>query len=430
MRTPLLICLLTLFCQLLVAQQLYFPPDHNQGEWETTPPEELGFRADRIQELYDFLDENQTKSFMLLKDGKIVLEQYFGSYTADSLWFWNSAGKSLRATMFGQAVEEGWLSLDDVSSDYLGTGWSSLTPEQESAITVLNHLTMTTGMDDTVPDCLDPECFQYLVPPDERWFYDNPPYSISKDILEASTASTINAYTNTRIEDPLGMRNGFWLNLGANNTIYLSRARDMARFGLMIQADGQWDGEEIVDSAHVHLMTQPSQDLNPSYGILWWLNGQESYIPPGFGFSINGPLSVAAPQDMVMAAGAFGQFISISKEEGLIMIRQGTLDDLSLAPIFFHNQIWELIALLDEAPNSTTDAQLEGVAVFPNPAIEIVRVSGLPASGADLKLRSLDGSILAERSGVAEFPMGQFPSGVYVLEVSAAEGTRHFRIVH
>ncbi|MEM6877595.1 MAG: serine hydrolase domain-containing protein, partial [Bacteroidota bacterium] len=154
MRTPLLISLLTLFCQLLVAQQLYFPPDHNQGEWETTPPEELDFRADRIQELYEFLDDNQTKSFMLLKDGKIVLEQYFGSYTADSLWVWNSAGKSLRATMFGQAVEEGWLTLDDTSSDYLGTGWSSLTPEQESAITVLNHLTMTTGMDDMIPDCI------------------------------------------------------------------------------------------------------------------------------------------------------------------------------------------------------------------------------------------------------------------------------------
>ncbi|MEM8584180.1 MAG: serine hydrolase [Bacteroidota bacterium] len=430
MRIPLIICLLALFSQSLVAQQLYFPPDHDQGEWETISPEELGFRTDRIEDLYTFLDDNQTKSFMLLKDGKIVLEEYFGTYTTDSIFFWNSAGKSLRAAMFGQAVEEGWLSLDDVSSDYLGAGWSSLTPEQESAITVLNHLTMTTGMDDTVPDCLDPECFQFLVPPGERWFYDNPPYSISKEILEAATGSTINAYTNTRIEGPLGMRNGFWLNLGSNNTIYLSRARDMARFGLMIQADGQWDGEEIVDSAHVHLMTQPSQELNPSYGILWWLNGQESYIPPGFAANIDGPMSVAAPQDLALAAGAFGQFIGVSHEEGLIMIRQGNLQDFSFAPILFHNQIWEFIELLDEAPSSTTQPQLEKLDVFPNPAREAIRVSGLPATGADMSLYALDGSLVAERSGTDEFPLHQYPSGVYVLEVSLAEGVRRFRIIH
>ncbi|MEM6878586.1 MAG: T9SS type A sorting domain-containing protein, partial [Bacteroidota bacterium] len=163
---------------------------------------------------------------------------------------------------------------------------------------------------------------------------------------------------------------------------------------------------------------------------LWWLNGQDSYIPPGVGFSLPGPLAPEAPQDMVMAAGALGQFISISKETGLIMVRQGQLGVFSLAPITFHDEIWSFINRLTEGPSSTVEMDQIDLRVFPNPAREIVRVSGLPACGADLKLRSLDGSILAERSGVAEIPMGQFPSGVYVLEVSVAEGTRHFRIIH
>ncbi|MEM6394918.1 MAG: serine hydrolase [Bacteroidota bacterium] len=411
------------------AQGLYFPPDHDVGAWETIAPEDFNYRADRIQALYDFLADNETKSFMLLKDGKIILEQYFGNYTADSIWVWNSAGKSLRATMFGQAVEEGWLSLDDVSSDYLGTGWSSLTPDQESAISVRNHLTMTTGMDDSLDDCLEPACFEYLVPPGERWFYDNPPYTISKDILEAAVGTTINAYTNTRIEQPLGMSNGFWFPFGIN-TIYLSRARDMARFGLMIQADGSWNSEQIVDSAYVHLMTQPSQDMNPAYGILWWLNGQESYIPPGVAFSLPGPISTEAPQDMVMAAGAYGQFISISKETGLIMVRQGDLGLFSLAPIAFHNDIWELINQLDQGPNSTSEITPSSLSVFPNPARERIFVDGLAAGGATLRLYNLEGRLLGVQQDASSYPLDQLAAGVYILEVEVDGTVQRFRIRH
>jgi len=41
-----------------------------------------------------------------VKDGKIVLEKYFGTFTKDSLWYWASAGKTLTAFLVGKAQDE------------------------------------------------------------------------------------------------------------------------------------------------------------------------------------------------------------------------------------------------------------------------------------------------------------------------------------
>jgi hypothetical protein len=71
--------------QILIAQS-YFPPKTG-GQWDTLSPKTLGWCEDKIQPLYNFLDSNNTKAFIVLKDGKIVLEKYFGTFTKDSAWY-------------------------------------------------------------------------------------------------------------------------------------------------------------------------------------------------------------------------------------------------------------------------------------------------------------------------------------------------------
>ena len=65
------------------AQQLYFPPSTGTT-WDTLAPSVLGYCPDRIDSLYQYLDQTETKAFILLKDGKIVLERYFDNFTQDS----------------------------------------------------------------------------------------------------------------------------------------------------------------------------------------------------------------------------------------------------------------------------------------------------------------------------------------------------------
>ncbi|MEM7573516.1 MAG: serine hydrolase [Bacteroidota bacterium] len=422
--------LFSFWCSSLSAQDLYFPPPNLTGEWATMDPAELGYCSEEINTLYQFLEDNNTKSFILLKDGKIVLEQYFGTYTQDSLYVWNSAGKSLRAVLLGIAQEQGFLDINDPTSDYLGAGWTNATPEQESQITIWNQITMTTGLNPLYGHCTDPECLRYLNDPAAFWFYHNAPYSLTKEVLEASTGQTLNALTNSWIEAPLGMGLSFWFEFGYN-TIYLSRARDMARFGLLMQAGGEWDGTTVLgDTAYLNAMIEPSQDLNPSYGYLWWLAGEDSHIMPGGLQSFPGSLSPNAPDDLYLAAGKDGQYIGISPANGLVMVRQGPSPDTSATAVTLHDQIWEYLNALTCSPNSVAEAQLEGLSIYPNPVqTNRVWVKGLGATGAELQLFDQNGRLLAQRYSARTISIAEFPAGSYHLKVLVPGAERSFQIV-
>lgn len=336
----------TLLLLLIVANvfakgQIYFPP--NTGNtWATITPAELGWCEDQIPELLTFLESNNTKAFIVLKNGKIVIENYFGTFTQDSLWYWASAGKTLTSYLVGIAQQNGQLSINDLSSSYLGSGWTSCTAAQENNITVRNQLTMTSGLDDGVADpyCTDPNCLVYSADAGTRWAYHNGPYTLLDGVLEGATGQTLNGLVFSALKQPTGM-DGFFFQSGYNN-VYLSTARSMARFGILMQNGGNWNGNQLMTDANYYQeMISPSQNLNNSYGYLWWLNGQSSYMIPQAQIVIPGMMFPNAPSDVYAAIGRDGQFLNVSPSEGLVFIRMGNAPDNSLVPFLLNDQIWE-----------------------------------------------------------------------------------------
>ena len=65
--------------------QTYFPP-MDSDIWETTTAEKLNWHQDQLQPLLDFLEEKHTKSFIILYDGKIVVESYMNGHSATLPW--------------------------------------------------------------------------------------------------------------------------------------------------------------------------------------------------------------------------------------------------------------------------------------------------------------------------------------------------------
>ena len=306
----------------LLAQDLYFPPAAGD-DWAAVSPAEAGYCPEGLDALDSLLAATNSKAFLLLKDGRIVHERYFDDFTRDSLWVWNSAAKSLTASIVGVAAAEGLLDLDAATSTYLGTGWTSLPPEREAAITVRHQLTMTTGLDEDVDDfyCTEPACLAYRAAPGTRWAYHNGPYTLLVDVVEAAADNGINGYLRRRILDPTGMR-GLFREVGFNQR-FISRPRDMARFGLLLLGGGTWDGATVLDADYVRAMTTPSQALNPAYGYLWWLNGQDTYRLPGSQASFPGPLAASAPDDAFAALGKDGQVMMVSPSRGEVWVRMG-----------------------------------------------------------------------------------------------------------
>jgi CubicO group peptidase (beta-lactamase class C family) len=319
---------------------LYFPPV--TGTWETINPASLGWNSTALGNTFDFLEKKNTKAFIILHNGRIAAEKYYGNFTTDSLWYWASAGKTLTATLVGIAQKEGLLSLSDPAAKYLGTGWTSLTPAQEQQITLRHLLTMTSGLDDGVPDdhCTLPSCLQFKAAPGTRWAYHNAPYTLLEKVVETASGKTYNTYFREKIRDRTGM-NGFWLKNGWNN-VYYSNARSMARFGLFMQARAQWNGTPLLnDEPYFNAMISTSQNLNLSYGYLWWLNGKASHMLPTVPFVFSGNLVPNAPADMYAGLGKNDQKIYVVPSQKLVIIRMGeAAGNTQLAVSSFDNELW------------------------------------------------------------------------------------------
>lgn len=328
---------------------LYFPPITGDV-WETTSPSSLGWDEQKLSELHNFLEQNETRAFIVLVDGKIVTEQYWNNdllgqpFDASKQWYWASASKSLTGMMVGVAQEDGLLDINDKTSDYLGTGWTAMPQAKEDLITIRNQLTFTTGIDYNVTnlDCTDPSCLNYLNDAGSQWFYHNATYTLVKDLLEVASNGSLNDYTDSTIENPTGM-SGTWLPTpGGFASTYFSDARSAARFGLLTLNNGTWDETPVLeDQSYFNDMVNTSQSLNPSYGYLWWLNGKGSAVFPGLTTSFPIDVTPNGPNDMIMALGRDGQFIDVIPSMNMVLIRMGDEPSGSLVPVTFHDELWE-----------------------------------------------------------------------------------------
>lgn len=420
MKTSLSQLVLLLLPVLAFSQNLYFPP-LTGSTWETLSPASLGWCEDKIQPLYDFLDEENTKAFIVLKDGKIVLEKYFDNFTQDSFWYWASAGKTVTSMLVGIAQQEGFLSIEDKTSDYLGTGWTACPPEKEALITVRHQLTMTSGLDDGVEDpyCTLDTCLVYEADAGSRWAYHNGPYTLLDKVIESATGSTLNNFYLQKLRSKTGM-NGLFLPAGYNNVLF-TNARSMARFGLLALNGGNWNNTPVLnDPAFFEQSVNTSQDLNLSYGYLWWLNGKATFMVPELQIVFPGSLFPDAPLDMFAAMGKNGQFINVVPSQRLVLVRMGEAPDNSLVPYFLNNLIWQYLKdVICENTTAVKEKDNYDFYLSPNPADQTVRLH-FPDAGNFFHVEVYN--LLGERQIVGyengEMDVRHLPSGMYLVRVT------------
>ena len=155
-------------------ENYYYPP-LTGNVWETKTAASISWDEALLQQAFDYAGTKNTYGLIVLHKGKIVKEQYWNNWTKDTRYFLASAGKSVVAFVAGIAQKEGIININNRTSQYLGTGWTSLPLVKENLITVKNQLTMTTGLDDGVPDqdCTSPTCLIYKADAGARWSYHN-----------------------------------------------------------------------------------------------------------------------------------------------------------------------------------------------------------------------------------------------------------------
>lgn len=401
--------LLLVSCHLVTGQSsLYFPPVLS-SEWDTVDPTELGWCTEELLALDDFAATSATRSLIILHRGKIAHEAYYNGHTADDSWYWASAGKSLTAFMIGMAQEQGLLDITDPTSDYLGTGWTSCSLDDEAKIRIIDQMRMVTGIDYEAYDgaCRTPDCLTCRDSPGDEWYYQNGPYTLLSDVLEAATGSSYSLYTAQQLTARTGIR-GLWVPLD-DNVVFFSTARSMARYGLLVLAQGSWEGTSILsDRDYLQAMTSTSQTINPAYGYLWWLNGKSTFRLPSSTLDLNGYLAPDMPADAVMALGKNSQIIIVIPSLDMVIIRQGDDPDDSLVPLSYLRDLWQHIDALACVSSATTLATTPALSyIYPT-----VRAAA-PADSATLHLYDTVGNLVVASTDRA-INVQDLSTGIYI----------------
>lgn len=315
---------------------LYFPPTVGDT-WATVEPSSVGWDSSAIDEALDYAMGERSTAVIILLDGRILAERYAATWDLHTARAVFSVTKSVTAFLVGLLEQDGALELDDTVTSHLGAGWSAAAPADEGVITIRHLLTMTSGLD---------EGLARVAAPGDVWFYNTPAYHVLFDVIAAASGQSRDDFASTRLHEPIGLMDSTWL----PQRLSMS-ARDMARFGLMILAEGAWDGTPLVtDPTILDAALRPSQSLNPAYGHLWWLNGQDGFLLPGDPAPGGaGPLMPDAPADLVAALGAGDKKIYVARSMGLVVVRHGSsAGEPAAASSSFDNLLWQ--AILRAAP--------------------------------------------------------------------------------
>lgn len=287
-----------------------------------------GFEA-----VLDLAMAQRSSSILVRRAGTVVAERYAPGWGPERPREVASVAKSIVAVLIAMAVEDGaFSSLDQAAADFIPM-WRD---DARAAITLRHLMSMTSGLDDTGLALRGIEGDQFAInaaaplrhPPGAHWAYNTAAYHLLFHLLARAVGQDVEGYAAARLFGPLAMADTRWIvspgsgERGPVTNYYsaLSTARDLMRFGELVLAGGIWNGRRLIGAEVLGSLLSPSQTLNPSYGLLWWLNARPGLDAFGRGDSLRFP---SAPRDTVAALGAGGQMLLIVPSRSLIVVRQG-----------------------------------------------------------------------------------------------------------
>lgn len=268
-------------------------------------------------------------SFLVLKGGKPICEDYPNGGSVDRGNPIASGTKSFSGVMAAAAAQDGLLSLDEPAAKTL-TEWAS--DPLKAKVTLRQLLSLSSGLKQ-VPTGAPPSYAQAVgLPmthePGAVFEYSPAPYQVFGEIMKrklkaAGRSEDPLAYLQARVFDPIGLKLTGWGRTDGDPNLPSSAvlsAREWAKFGEFVRAKGVVGGKRIVDAATLQALFKGSR-ANPGYGVTWWLPGKAGIIGSG-GNGIDDNSQGLIPEETLMAAGAGNQRLYIVPSKGLTIVRQ------------------------------------------------------------------------------------------------------------
>lgn len=315
----------------------YFKKDLNKA-----PVSALFESNEEVKDLDEFLNKTGTTAFIVIQNYTILYEKYFNDYNRNSIQTSLSEAKSFTSALVGIAIDEGYIkSVDEPITNYL--------PELKDrdknfeSITIRDLLMMSSGIryneikffnGDGAKTYYYPDLRRLALdeteivdrPGDHFHYNDYNPLLLGM-ILERATNTSVSEYLQEKIWKPLGMEYpGSWSTDSEKSgfekmaTGINARAIDFAKFGKLYLNHGTWDGKQIISEKWVAESTQMDTSIikDEYYPDLLFFRSEKGY----YKYFWWGCSRDKGKYDY-FARGDYGQFIYISPQKNLIIVRNG-----------------------------------------------------------------------------------------------------------
>jgi CubicO group peptidase (beta-lactamase class C family) len=283
----------------------YQIPTRTDDGWETSSLVEEGVDSGRIADLMRSIHSGGLENIqgvLLVKNGKLVFEEYFDGYDRDIKHHVASVTKSIASVVIGIAIDQGFI--DGMAQGGLDRSVLDLFPEYATVINadpakrnlLFKHiLSMSAGLE------WDEQSYPYDDPRNDWYRANHGPDSVSfvlqkpvvvapgtefayngglsillSALIKNSSGMHTAEFAEGYLFGPLGIEDYAWdaVNDGLTDTdggLHM-RPRDMAKIGCLLLNGGRWKGNQIVSQAWVNESTRVhiSTGMGPGYGYQWW----------------------------------------------------------------------------------------------------------------------------------------------------------------
>ena len=236
-----------------------------------------------------------SRALLVLKDGKIVGEQYADGYDKSTPLIGWSMTKSITNAMIGILVRDGILNIEN---NGLFEEWKK---DGRRDITIDDLLRMSSGLDfeedySKVSDAtkmlfLENSAGKYALKsplkftPGKEFYYSSGTSNILQELIR-NTFTEQKYYLEfpyRRLFSKLGMTSAL-METDASGTFVgssfmFATARDWAKFGQLYVMDGIWNGEQILPPDWVSYSSKVTQDSDGEYAAHFWTYPRKDGLP-------------------------------------------------------------------------------------------------------------------------------------------------------
>ena len=242
-------------------------------------------------------DFKDITSVVVVKDGKLLVEEYFNGADRTTLHNTRSVGKTFTSALMGAAIRDGHIkSLDQTLGEFYDLkSFANFSPKK-SAVTLKNMMTMSSAFLGSDNDAASPGNEENMYPTSnwvkfaldlpmddakengKQWDYFTAGVVLLGDILDRSVPGGLERYADRVLFKPLGITRYQWQYTPQKvvNTAggLAMSSLDYAKFGQLYKNRGRWNGVSVLPEEWVVESFRKYQAVpfivDGHYGLLFW----------------------------------------------------------------------------------------------------------------------------------------------------------------